>query len=120
MPMNRVHFQQGLSLPEFMQRFGTEGQCSAALEAARWLSMPELWPRRAWRPQEWLAQDLSVLLLPTPDFADCRYGVPKHPPAADDLVSGHLSDQPGQDGLVRARPEAATGRQLSHCLAHPP
>ena len=36
MPMNRVQFQQGLSLPEFMQRFGTEGQCAAALEAARW------------------------------------------------------------------------------------
>ena len=36
MPMNRIQFQQGLSLPEFMQRFGTEAQCAAALEAARW------------------------------------------------------------------------------------
>ena len=36
MPMNRVQFQQGMSLPEFMQRFGTEMQCAAALEAARW------------------------------------------------------------------------------------
>ena len=38
MPMNRVQFQQGLSLPEFMQRFSTEGQHAATLEAARWLS----------------------------------------------------------------------------------
>ena len=37
MAMNRVPFQTGLSLPEFNQRFGTEEQCTAALEAARWL-----------------------------------------------------------------------------------
>ena len=36
MPMNRVQFQRGLSLPEFMDRFGTEEQCEAALIAARW------------------------------------------------------------------------------------
>ena len=33
--------------------------------------MPTLRPRRTQRPQEWLAQNLSMLLLPTPDFADC-------------------------------------------------
>ena len=36
MAMNRVQFQKGLSLPEFIQRFGTEEQCAAALELARW------------------------------------------------------------------------------------
>ena len=36
MPMNRVQFQPGLSMPEFMQRYGTEEQCAAALQAARW------------------------------------------------------------------------------------
>ena len=36
MAMNRVQFEKGLSLPEFIQRFGTEGQCAAALETARW------------------------------------------------------------------------------------
>lgn len=37
MTMNRVQFQQRLSLHEFMKRFGTEGQYAAALEAtARW------------------------------------------------------------------------------------
>lgn len=37
MPMRRVHFQnqKGLSLPEFMERFGTEEQCEQALAAAR-------------------------------------------------------------------------------------
>ena len=36
MPMNRVQFQKGLSLPEFMNRYGTEELCEQALVAARW------------------------------------------------------------------------------------
>ena len=36
MPMNAIQFQKGLSLPEFMQRYGTETQCEAALEKMRW------------------------------------------------------------------------------------
>lgn len=36
MPMNRVQFQAGLSMPEFLQRYGTEQQCRAALQAQRW------------------------------------------------------------------------------------
>ncbi|MBU2752503.1 transposase [Acidithiobacillus thiooxidans] len=36
MAMNRVQFQKGLSLPDFLQRFGTEEQCATALESARW------------------------------------------------------------------------------------
>src|SRR3972149_4695217 len=36
MPMNRVQFQPGLSMPEFMNLYGTDAQCEAALAAARW------------------------------------------------------------------------------------
>jgi len=36
MPMNRVQFQPGLSMSEFMDRSGSEEQCEAALIAARW------------------------------------------------------------------------------------
>ena len=36
MPMNRIQFQSGLSLPAFLEQFGTEAQCEAALERARW------------------------------------------------------------------------------------
>jgi ribosomal protein L37AE/L43A len=36
MTMNRVQFQPGLSMPEFLDRYGSEAQCAAALEAARW------------------------------------------------------------------------------------
>ena len=36
MPMNRVQFQAGLSMPEFLELYGTEEKCRAALQAARW------------------------------------------------------------------------------------
>lgn len=36
MAMNRIQFQPGLSMPEFLKRYGTEAQCAAALEHARW------------------------------------------------------------------------------------
>jgi hypothetical protein len=36
MAMNRVQFQPGLSMPEFLQLYGTEDQCAAAVETARW------------------------------------------------------------------------------------
>lgn len=36
MAMNRIQFQAGLSLPQFLAEYGTEAQCEAALERARW------------------------------------------------------------------------------------
>ena len=36
MPMNRIQFQSGLSLPDFLHQFGTEAQCEVELEQARW------------------------------------------------------------------------------------
>ena len=36
MAMNRIQFQPGMSLFELFQQFGTEAQCEAALEQARW------------------------------------------------------------------------------------
>ena len=36
MSMNRIQFQRGLSLPDFLARFGTEAQCEAALQKTRW------------------------------------------------------------------------------------
>jgi ribosomal protein L37AE/L43A len=36
MSINRVQFQKGLSMAEFMARYGTESQCREALAAARW------------------------------------------------------------------------------------
>lgn len=38
MPMNRIQFQPGVSLPEFFNRYGSEAQCAAALMSLRWPS----------------------------------------------------------------------------------
>lgn len=38
MAINRVQMQPGLSMREFMQRYGTEAQCEAALVSVRWSS----------------------------------------------------------------------------------
>ena len=36
MAMNRIQFQQGLSMPEFLKDYGSEAPCEQALETARW------------------------------------------------------------------------------------
>ena len=36
MSSNPIQFQQGMSLPEFLQCFGTEAACIEALRRARW------------------------------------------------------------------------------------
>jgi len=36
MAMGHIQFQHGLSMPEFLQSFGSESQCAAPSEAARW------------------------------------------------------------------------------------
>lgn len=36
MAMNRVQFQHGLSMAEFMDRYGTDEKCAAALAQSRW------------------------------------------------------------------------------------
>lgn len=36
MPMNRIQFQRGTSLPEFLRSFGHEHQCAQAVKQARW------------------------------------------------------------------------------------
>ena len=42
MPKNKVQFQKGLSLTQFLQDYGSEAQCEQALFAARWLPMPQI------------------------------------------------------------------------------
>lgn len=36
MAQNRIQFQSGMSIPEFLAQYGTETQCEAALERVRW------------------------------------------------------------------------------------
>ena len=36
MAMNRIQFQAGMSMPEFLKKYATEAQCEHALETMRW------------------------------------------------------------------------------------
>lgn len=36
MAQNRIQFQKSLSLPQFLEQYGSEAQCAAALEKMRW------------------------------------------------------------------------------------
>lgn len=36
MTINRIQFQHGMSIPEFLRSFGTEAQCAQAVRQARW------------------------------------------------------------------------------------
>jgi hypothetical protein len=36
MSSHKIQFQPGMSIPEFLRHFGTEGQCAEALTRARW------------------------------------------------------------------------------------
>ncbi len=36
MAQNRIHFQQGMSMPEFIAQYGTQAQCEATLKQAFW------------------------------------------------------------------------------------
>jgi transposase-like protein len=36
MSINRIQFQTGMSMPEFLKQFGSEEQCEVALEQSRW------------------------------------------------------------------------------------
>ena len=38
MAFNRIQFQHGMSIPEFLDSFGTEARCAEAVKAARWPS----------------------------------------------------------------------------------
>jgi len=51
MPMNRVQFQPGLSMFEFMERYGSDEKCEAAVAAMRWprgYRCPHCAGARAW------------------------------------------------------------------------
>ena len=34
--MNKVQFQKGLKMADFLEKYGTEEQCEIAVEASRW------------------------------------------------------------------------------------
>lgn len=67
MAMNRIQFQQGMSLFEHFQHFGTEAQCAAALKRTH------------------LPTDFAVRTAAGPRIA-CRAAAPARPPNATPVI----------------------------------
>jgi hypothetical protein len=49
MSLNRIQFQPGMTLSQFLELYGTEEQCEPALEQARW---PDGFRSLRWGEQE--------------------------------------------------------------------
>jgi len=64
MSINRIQFQTSLSMPDFLNHFGTEAQCVAALEQARW---PQGFARPCCR-----ATGASVFIVGSHKMFQCR------------------------------------------------
>ena len=120
MPMNYVQLQSGLSLPAFIEKFGTETQCELALEAARRLDdfcCPGCCKEAGHSEFRVGARKMfPVQGLSDPNFNNRRYLVSENSFTAYHMVPGHLPDQPGQNQHLVTRPEAPVGGQLSYCL----
>ena len=71
MAMNRVQFQRGLSMAEFLEHYGSEEKCHAALVAARWpqgFRCPLRCPGTA--PSSVKVGSTGSAARPTPDHRD--------------------------------------------------
>jgi ribosomal protein L37AE/L43A len=100
MPMNRVQFQKGLSLPEFMDRYGTEDQCEQALVAARWPdgfvcpACGVMQSRTSFRREGRLYWQCAGCQYQC-SVRDQRHRLRGHQAAAEALVPGHAASHPG-------------------------
>jgi hypothetical protein len=96
MSMNRIQFQPGLSMPEFLKQFGTEAQCEAdtgSHDGRTVLFVPVVAPRPQY-VQGWGAPNISVPGVSPSNFVDRRDAVSKHQTTVDTLVPGDLFYQP--------------------------
>jgi predicted RNA-binding Zn-ribbon protein involved in translation (DUF1610 family) len=122
MAMNRIPFQAGLSLPSFLEQYGTEAQCEAALELARW--------HQGFRCPACGEAGHYVLkgrTHKTFQCKDCRLQtsliagdvVSQYAFGTAPLVFGNLLGQSSQDGLISSGFDAAVGCELFDRLAKP-
>ncbi len=81
MATNRVQFQRGLSMAEFLDRYGSEEKCGQALEAARWprgFACPACGGAARSRVRSRRDALLAVRGVPPPVQPDQRHHLPVH------------------------------------------
>ena len=121
MSRSAIHFQKGLSLPEFQRLYGTEEQCEAALEKARWpdgFRCPRcqgnehglVHGRRLKRYQCRTCGHQATLTAGTIMQATKPTGFCVAVAAAHNLVPGLLPDRPGQNRDLLAGAQPPPGR----------
>jgi hypothetical protein len=119
MAQNRIQFQEGLSLPVFLKRYGSEEQCVEALEQWRWpqgFVCPGLWSRRRARAAAH-ASAVAVPPLPSPNVGDGRGDLRGHQAGADDVVPGDVPADAAEERGLGAGAQTSSGRLLSDRLA---
>ena len=117
MARNRIQFQKGYSLVQFMDEYGTEEKCTEALFRWRRPKRVRLPPMRAYRalaPSEPGA--VSVPALPASGLADRGHDSGQHEAAHSHLVPGDVPDDADEERDLGAGAVAATFGQLQHPL----
>src|SRR5680860_89450 len=115
MARNPIQFQPGLSLPAFLEQYGTEAQCQAALFQHRWpkgFVCPECGNSTGCR----LSRAQHLPPLPPSNLADGRPHLSCDTPAVDHLVPGHLSADPAQEWYLGTTTVPGAWGRLQHGL----
>ena len=120
MAMNRVQFQPGLSMAEFIRRYGSERQCEQALIAARWrgdgFRCPHFGDSRS-RSSTFEREGRhywQCCRCRRQTTATGRHHLRGDQAAADDLVSGDASAHPVEEQCLGAGAAPASGRVVCH------
>ncbi len=121
MTMNRVQFQPGLSIAEFVDQFGSEYKCEAALIASRWPG--GFFLLGVWLRAQQLVSPPGTAVLPVHGVLasvqrDQRHDLRGDQTAAVVLVPGHAPAHAIEEQCRRARTQAPSGCLLQNSLVH--
>ena len=118
MARNAVQFQKGLSMAEFLRRYGTEEQCHAALVAMRW---PDgfVCPRCAETKYSYCEPKRLFQCTASRLQTAARAGtiLPQIAHAAGEMVPRHALDDEREERYRRSRIGSPTRRQMGHRLS---
>ncbi len=121
MTMNRVQFQPGLSIAEFVDQFGSEYKCEAALIASRWPG--GFFLLGVWLRAQQLVSPPGTAVLPVHGVLasvqrDQRHDLRGDQTAAVVLVPGHAPAHAIEEQCRCARTQAPSGCLLQNSLVH--
>lgn len=120
MTPNKLQFQPGLSLNEFLRDYGTQAQCEAALEKVRWptgFTCPTCQSHShciVWHGKVKTFQYNRCHTQVTLTGGD---NLPRHQAVPGHMVPSHVLSNPDQEQRLRLGVEAFSRCLLPYCLA---